>query len=375
MNYLFLQIISPFPLLISEFTRGDILEIHSLGIKHNLFPLAYGRLQKMKKVVNPKEIDNYLEGKENLYLRSISRSARQEALGGHVLSILANSGIPALVLRGNEIAREIYGDPNMRISSDVDILIKMSDALQADSILSKAGYHRNDILPLEFWFYRIHHAAYSDPETGDLIEIHWCFSIPSFFELSSEEIWDRVLLTDYGQYKLLPEMFMIMLLIHHHMHSFRELRILVDILWAFHKYEDVINWEMFLMRIKRIGLIKTTRITLNQIQMLWKESAEEISPIRILLFELKQLRLKGPGLLLSLSQMDIERDHSFQDYRDKLIARLALDNFSTMVFSFVKVLFPVTKAIKALYNDKRNWTLPFNYLKFIRWRLKEWRGV
>jgi hypothetical protein len=46
-----------------------------------------------------------------------------------------------------------------------------------------------------------------------------------------------------------------------------------------------------------------------------------------------------------------------------------------MVFSFVKALFPVTKAIKALYDDKRNWTLPFNYLKFIRWRLKEWRGV
>ncbi|MFH2219766.1 MAG: hypothetical protein ABII68_08905, partial [Pseudomonadota bacterium] len=36
--------------------------------------------------------------------------------------------------------------------------------------------------------------------------------------------------------------------------------------------------------------------------------------------------------------------------------------------------FPFPQAIKALYNDNRDRTLPINYLRFIKWRLSEWRG-
>jgi hypothetical protein len=375
MSHLFLQTISPFPLLSHEFTGENILEIHSLGIRHSLFPLVYDRLQKLRKAaVNPKEIDNYLEEKEKLYLRSVARSAKQEALGKNLLSILANRGIPALVLRGYEIAREIYDDPNIRTSSDVDILIKMSDALRTDSILSEAGYQRNDSLPLAFWFYRIHHAVYSDPETGDLIEIHWCFSIPSFFELSSEEIWDSVLPAGYGQYRLSPEMNVIMLLVHHHMHSFRELKILVDILWALQKYERMINWDRFVAKIEKIGLIKSIRITLSQMQMLWKEKSHELGSVQTLQHEIEKMGFNEPKALISYFEMDLGKHYLFQNNRDKLMSRFALDKKKTVVFSFIKIIFPVAQVLKELYKDETNQTLPRSYLKFMAWRVREWMG-
>ena len=350
-------------------SEGEFSALKAQCFRHNLLPLVYTQLQKYQDIISPREYAaDFPKKSKDAFLKGVALSTRQEAIEKEIVSLLTERGIPSVVIRGNAIAKEIYDDPNCRASSDIDILVRLSDAIRADSVLSEAGYLRSDNLPLKFWFYRIHHAVYRHPESENIIEIHWNFGIPSFFRLSSEEIWAGVISTD-SEYRLSPEMVMIMLLIHYHMHSFRELKILVDILWAFHKYEDVIDWKMLFMKIPRVGLIRITQITLNQIQTLWGESVKEISPIGILLSELKSLRYKEPALLLSLSRMDIERDHSFQDYRDKLVARLALDNVSTMVCSFVKALFPVTEAIKALYDDRRNWTLPLNYLKFIKWRL------
>jgi hypothetical protein len=376
MDTLFLKLIQPLAvenLIVMSENDFSVLKAQCSG--HNLLPLVYTRLQKYQNIISPRQYAaDFLNKSRDLFLKGITISARQEIIEKEIVALLREHDIPSVVIRGNAIAKEIYDDPNSRVSSDIDILIRLSDAIRADTVLSDAGYLRNDNLPLNFWFYRIHHAVYHNVKGENIIEIHWNFGIPSFFKLSSEEIWAGVFSTD-SEYRLSPEMVMIMLLIHHHMHSFRELKILVDIVWAFRRYEDVIDWKTLFMKIRRIGLIKTTQITLSQIQMLWGKSIKEISPIWILLSELKRLRYKEPGLLLSLSRMDIDRDHSFQDYRDKLVARLALDNFSVMVFSFVKALFPVKEAIKALYDDQRNWTLPFNYLKFIKWRLTEGRGV
>jgi len=44
------------------------------------------------------------------------------------------------------------------------------------------------------------------------------------------------------------------------------------------------------------------------------------------------------------------------------------------MLSYFKTLFPVPEAIKELYGDRRNFTLPLNYLRFIKWRVREWTG-
>jgi len=376
MSSLFLKLIQPFPLKsLSTINKEELSEVKFQGLKNNLLMLIYTQLQKYQDE-NSKNgyIEKFLAEIRPLYFKSVTRSIKQEAIEKDIIFLLQKKDIPAIIIRGNEIAREIYGEPYSRNSTDVDILIKLSDALSVDSILTDNKYSRNDGLPLKFWFHRLHHAVYYHPETNDIIEVHWNFGIPSFFRLSSEEIWREVIVTDGDSLKLTPEMFIIMLLLHHHMHFFRELRILVDILWALHKYEDIIDWHTFALKLKKISLIKTTQITLNQIQSLWKETAEEMKSVQILQQEIERMGYKVPGFLLSYFQMDSNKKYHSEIYKDKLIARLTLDKWSTIMLSYFKTLFPVPEAVKEFYNSKSNWTLPYNYLRFIKWRVREWTG-
>jgi len=374
MNSLFLQFIYPLPFTGPiKITKNDLNEIREEGMRHNLFQLIYSQLQKYQMFIFPQDLANdFLKESKSLYLKGVTLSAKQEAVENEVASILRAKGIQSVIIRGNSLAKELYNDLNCRTSTDVDILIRKSEVLSAESILKENRYDRDDRIPLTFWLHRLHHAIYHYPGTNDIIELHWNFGIPYFFKLSSEDIWDEVTVTDSRQLKLTPEMLIIMLLIHHHMHSFRELKILTDIVWSLHKYQNIIDWHMFALKIRRIGLIKITRITMKQIQTVWKEAVEEISSIRDLQNEMQEMRYREPKALLSFFKVDFDSHYSFQNYKDKLIARFALDNLSTIIFSFLKVLLPFPQAVKDFYEDKRNWALPFNYLRFIRWRVKEW---
>lgn len=376
MSSFFLKLIQPFPLKsLSAINKNELSEVKSQGLKNNLLMLIYTQLQKYRDEISKNDyIEKFLAEIRPLYFSSVTRSIRQEAIEKDIIFLLQKKDIPAIIIRGNEIAGEIYGEPYSRNSTDVDILIKLSDALSVDSILTDNKYSRNDSLPLKFWFHRLHHAVYYHPETNDIIEVHWNFGIPSFFRLSSEEIWREVIVTDGDSLKLTPEMFIIMLLLHHHMHFFREFRILVDVLWAFHKYEDVIDWNLFAQKIKKIGLLKSTQIILNQVQSLWKETAEEMKSVQILQQEIERMGYKVPGFLLSYFQMDSNKKYYAEIYKDKVMARLALDKWSTIMLSYFKTLFPVPEAIKELYGDRRNFTLPLNYLRFIKWRVRGWTG-
>jgi len=373
-NSLFLQLIRPFPPDSAfEIDKNDLGELKSLSLKYNLFPLVYIRLHKYKDCFSPGQfVIDFLDETKGLYWKSIATSMKQEAVEKEIICLLGNNAIPSLVIKGNEIAREIYDDPNCRISSDVDILIRKADAINMDSLLTGAGYVPEENMPLAYCLSRIHHLAYHHPENNVLIEIHWGFGVPYFFKLESDEIWNRIIYTDTGRRKLSPEVLVIMLLIHHHSHSFRELKILVDILWALHRYEDVIDWKAFSQKIQVIGLVKTTLMTIWQIQSLWPERIDELKSIQIFNDELNKIGCRVPRYLSEYFRMDLDMDYAHQLYRDKLVARFALDKLSTTVFSFLKTLFPVPEAIKELYQDSRNCTLPVNYLKFIAWRVREW---
>ena len=297
---------------------------------------------------------------------------QQEAVENELASLLRKNSIPVIVMRGNDIAKEIYNDANCRTSSDIDFLIQRKNAVKADSILSQEGYKSEIKTPFKYCLSRIHHAAYRHSQNNMVIEMHWNFGLPYFFRLTSEEIWNEVIFTDSGQPRLSSEMIVIMLLIHHHSHSFRELKILVDILWALHKYKDEIDWYTFTNKLRKVGLIKTTQITLHQIQRLWNQSPDEIPSINTLEQAILTSGHKDPKFLKAYFRMDVDRDYHTQIYKDKLVSRFALDRRVMIILSFFKTVFPVPQAIKELYGDMRNWTLPFNYLRFIRWRVKEW---
>jgi hypothetical protein len=206
------------------------------------------------------------------------------------------------------------------------------------------------------------------------MEIHWNFGIPSFFRLSSDEIWREVIIHDSGVMGLSPRMLLIMLLMHHHMHAFRELKILVDILWAFHIYEHVIDRTEFIQKLRQIGLIKTAKITLSQIKNIWGNTICQLSIIDFLYQELKNIR-KGNRMLPSFFPIDTDACHHPGIVRDKILPRFALDDTQAIMGSYLKLFFPSPEVIRQLYGTRQKSRLPMHYMKFIRWRIKEWTGI
>jgi hypothetical protein len=241
-----------------------------------------------------------------------------------------------------------------------------------DALLKKQGYACMEKTPVKYCFNHIHHAAYNHSGKSSVVEIHWNFGVPYFFGLTSDDIWEKTLRTGSGEYRLLPEMQLILLLVHHHSHSFRELKILVDILWALNRFEHDIDWNAFAGRIEKIGLVKTAMISLNQIRSLWDETDNNIPAVRALEKGLGHRGNRLPKFLTTYFRMDLERETPYSLYKDKFIARFALDGWSRIGMSFLKTLIPAPVAIKELYGDYRNLTLPLNYLRFLSWRIKEW---
>lgn len=376
MYHAFLEFIQPLPVNgHTHIDEKELFEIEHLAQKHNLSMLLYVQLKKYdQNMPGNNDIRNYLKEQKSLFLSNAIHCMRHEAIEKEIVRRLYRAKIPAIVLKGNEIAKEIYQNPNCRTSGDIDLLIKMSHVLETDKILESTGYQRIDNKPLKFWFARLHHAQYVHPKHGDLIEIHWNFGIPSFFKLTSEEIWEDVMDNHAGEFRLSPDMMVTLLLIHHHMHAFRELKILVDILWTFFRYENTIDWKAFAKKLEKIGIVRATRITLNQIHSLWGDFAKKMQGLEILDQELKKTGYKTPAFLNSYFKMDVESGGSFKESKDNVMFRFALDRWSTLLFSFGKSIFPFPRSIKELYEDRRNRALPKNYLRFIKWRLVEWRG-
>ena len=368
-----IQILSPLAASAVPLSSSELVTCVTLARHHGLEMLLYSQLKRHCSGSNI-HVDEYLEENRNLFLKNAAISMLQEKVEKEVIETLGKQGIPACIIKGNEIARTLYGDPNCRSSADIDIMIRKSDVRKADSILRRSGYASNDNIPLIYYMHSIHHAGYRDSATGNLIELHWTFGVPYFFRLSSEEIWEEVVVSDDGCAKLSPSMLLIILLIHHHSHSFRELKILVDILWAFHKYDQSIGWPEFAVRLKRLGLVKTTLISLTQLESLWSEETYAMQSVRILKRSLMDMGCNAPNFLVTYFRMDIDMTPHQAVYRDKFVARFALDGLHTTFLSYMKTLFPPPDAIRALYPASLNAMLPVNYLRFICWRVKDWSG-
>jgi len=238
--------------------------------------------------------------------------------------------------------------------------------------MTEAGYTRADRAPLEYWQGRSHHALYLHAEGGQAVEVHWSFGIPAFFRLTSDEIWEKTGEDGSGRTVLSPEMQIIQMLMHHHMHDFAELRSLVDLLWMLYIYDEVLDWRQCALRLQEIGLRKAAWIALSQLRALWGDSCSDLKSVSGIEDALRDIGISKPGMLCMfyrIGPLSVRRRHPLVN---KFMMRLALDRASTIWHSFRKSLFPSPHTVRTFYADRRAWMLPLNYGRFILWRLKEW---
>jgi hypothetical protein len=355
---LYLDIVQPFLPKHTDMPDAEELEaIRFSALRHGQFMLVCWRLKKIA-AGNP-DVSAFLKSNEVSYLSGIALAMQQEAVEKRVMSMLGAESIPSLVIKGSALASEIYGDINSRVSSDIDMLIRHKDAAAVDQLLSQDGFVRQGDKKFEFYLLRIHHAQYSKPGDNKFIEMHWHFAIPCFFNLSYEEIWAGVRKQGKDNCVLSPEMTILLLLIHHHSHEFRHLGVLTDILWAFYKYRQAIDWQLLLPVIKRSGLANTAAITCGQIEDLWGDYVEELP-----LADFRQAGMGGPGRMGRYFRLCPGRTGN-RAYLDKIAKRLALDGCGRVFLSFIKALFPPLVSIRRDETKENRFLAYSRYLKEI----------
>lgn len=103
---------------------------------HNLGPLLYTHLRAVDAPM-PEPVRIALKGLV-LRHRHADRICTQSL--GEILQVYQQAGIEALVLKGAALKHLIYSQPGLRPVSDLDILVRESQALQAYTMLAELGF-------------------------------------------------------------------------------------------------------------------------------------------------------------------------------------------------------------------------------------------
>jgi hypothetical protein len=85
----------------------------------------------------PKDVRDVLKRQHLLAAARAMRAGRQIQ---RAVDALEAAGIPSVLLTGPALARMAYPDPALRQSSDIDLLIRPSDVLAAETVLESLGY-------------------------------------------------------------------------------------------------------------------------------------------------------------------------------------------------------------------------------------------
>lgn len=101
------------------------------------------------------------------------RALVNEQVTARLVSRLERAGVPTLPLKGATLAESIYGDPGLRRSNDIDVLVRRQDLARAVAELERNGYElvegslESDRLPP--LHYGLAHADRWLPP----VELHW----------------------------------------------------------------------------------------------------------------------------------------------------------------------------------------------------------
>jgi len=111
-------------------------------------------------------------------LRALALSAE----AGRFSRLLASHGIRHHILKGPQISKKLYGDPGLRHSRDIDVIVDPRQLIDCLKVLKTAGW---DWPNAERWLasrpYRLlaksqlWHLVLKHPQCKSLIELHWRF--------------------------------------------------------------------------------------------------------------------------------------------------------------------------------------------------------
>ena len=164
-----------------------------LGLFHGVAQVARARLDAIAPGAIPAR---HAEALKRLAVQDAALYAAHARLTVRILAALAAHDLPALVLKGAGLAGQLYAPvPELRASSDIDILVPEDRFAAADRILRDAGLARDwpeaDVPPDAMrMFLRLDNVfEYAGPVSGERVELHCRATVnPHALPVSFEEL-------------------------------------------------------------------------------------------------------------------------------------------------------------------------------------------
>ncbi|MGG1399938.1 nucleotidyltransferase family protein [Bacillus salipaludis] len=209
----------------------DWNEFLALSKHHRIYPIIYSKLKKTGSESIPKSV---IDSLHKSYLKNTFRMLDLSGEMENICRLFYDHNIRTLLLKGPVLAEALYGDLSLRTSSDLDLLILITDLEKVDHLLKENGYEKNDYIEtvLNDWKWRHHHVTYFHSEKNMKVEIHWRLNPGPSKEPGFDDLWKRrqkSTLTRFPIFLLGNEDLFLFLITHGARHGWSRLRWLLDI--------------------------------------------------------------------------------------------------------------------------------------------------
>lgn len=149
----------------NEFT--ELEQLYKMAQEHQMIAAVYEKIRKSNVCYLP-EYTGTMTAWKRTAIRNVMMQVQREDGFLKIYKKLIEVGVIPLVVKGC-ICRNLYANPDYRVSSDEDILVKQVDFEKCDQILLQEGFVREELdmdsLPFEI--------PYRNLQNGVYIELHF----------------------------------------------------------------------------------------------------------------------------------------------------------------------------------------------------------
>ncbi len=183
---------------------------------------------------------------------------------GEILAALGDTAIQSAVLKGPVLSERLYDDPSVRISTDLDVLVRPADLDRAVDALRRQGYQAPGGVT-ERYYRRHHHHVGLESAQGPRVELHFRAFTGLGVEVRSEELIERSIHyqspNGLSCMVLSPEDELLFLAVHAAGHGWARFGWLYDLKTWLRKYPAV-HWPAVNRRAQRCQVKKALSFTL-----------------------------------------------------------------------------------------------------------------
>jgi hypothetical protein len=168
---------------------------YRLSLWHGMHSLLYWNLVQRDGQGEPLKIrPETMDALRESYLRTVGSSLR---MTGDLLAIIESMdrvGVLVIPYKGPVLSSRLYGNPALRRSVDLDIVVRRIDLEKARRCLIELGYSPSVMLHGTNHDFQVE-SRYSEKfeKSGGVVELHWAFTNKDVaFPLTLEELKDRL---------------------------------------------------------------------------------------------------------------------------------------------------------------------------------------